>query len=205
MTANDLQLTDVPDLLAEALERFKQQLREAQHNELSEPEAMTIATCDKAGHPTARTVLMKSFDANGLVFFTNENSVKGRQIAENPRGCAVFHWRSLRQQVIVDGTIASLPGSDSDAYWQTRSRESQLAAWASEQSQQLSSHDDLLERVNGYKNHFRDQRVPRPHHWHGYALQPERIEFWRAGWGRLNRRESYELYFGSWRKVLLNP
>lgn len=192
-------------LLNQALSRFHQRLEQAVAREASEPLAMTMATCDLAGRPTARTVLMKRFDANGLTFFSSDQSVKGHQIAANPRGCAVFHWRTLQQQVIVEGPISHLPSQASDDYWQTRSRESQLAAWASNQSEPLTQRADLLHRVAELDKRFEAQSVPRPDYWHGFVLAPTRIEFWQAGDNRLNERDSYRETPTGWISELLNP
>ena len=166
---------------------------------------MTIATSDLAGRPTARTVLMKQFDAEGLTFFSSDRSVKAQQLAVNPRGCAVFHWRTLRQQVIVEGAVHNLAAQQSDAYWETRARVSQLAAWASVQSQPLGQRSDLLTRVADYEDKFKNQAVPRPDYWHGFLLQPIRIEFWQAGQNRLNERENFVLTSTGWTSHLLNP
>ena len=166
---------------------------------------MTLATCDNAGRPTARTLLLKGISEDGLMFFTNRKSTKGRQLEENPRACAVFHWRSLRQQVIFEGKVSALSNSESDKYWDTRDRESQISAWASKQSQPLIDRATLQANVVEIKEKFRDGKVPRPSYWQGFLLRPERIEFWRAGWARLNERESYELSNGEWGKKLLNP
>ncbi len=192
-------------LYEEAIKRFQGCLHEAELGERSDPGAMTLATCDRSGRPTARTLLLKQVSQAGLMFFTNKTSTKGRQIEDNPRACAVFHWRSLNQQVIFEGEVSVLSNSESDAYWDTRDRESQISAWASSQSQPLSSRTALRSRVAEIKDRFRDVKVSRPDYWQGYLLRPERIEFWKAGWARLNERESYEIKDGTWIKQLLNP
>ena len=192
-------------IYSEAIQRFNAYLREAETSELSEPGAMTLATCDTSGRPTARTVLLKGASEDGLMFFTNSKSTKGLQLADNPRACAVFHWRSLRQQVIFEGRVTELGELESDQYWDTRDRESQISAWASKQSRPLANRTALRAKVAEMKDRFRDGRVPRPSHWKGYLLSPVRIEFWRAGWARLNERESYELTDGEWIRQLLNP
>lgn len=193
------------DLRDEAFARFTLILGEARAREPNEPNAMTLATSDREGHPTARTVTLKDVSADGFVFYTNETSVKGIQMAENARACAVFFWRSLMQQVVIDGEVRVLDEQTVDAYWQTRSRESQLVAWAVEQSQPLRDRDTLLQRVAEAKTTFRDQQVPRPSHWLGYCLVPSRIEFWQAGWRRPNERISYTSSDTGWSKQYLNP
>lgn len=194
-----------PGLYQEAIERFSAILGEARLLGLREPNAMTLATCDRSGGPTARTVSLKDISAEGLVFYTNEMSVKGIQMAEDSRACAVFFWRRLMEQVIIEGVVRVLDEPTIDRYWQTRTRESQLAAWASEQSKPLRSRHTLLRRVVEAKAAFRDQKVPRPPYWLGYCLVPSRIEFWKAGWHRLNERVSYALSGTGWSKQYLNP
>ncbi len=189
----------------EAIERFLAILGEARVREPSEPNAMTLATCDRDGCPTARTVSLKSVSADGLVFYTNETSVKGTQIAENSRACAVFFWRRLMEQVVIDGVVKVLDEQTIDMNWQTRPRESQLVAWASEQSKPLRDRATLLQRVAEAKTTFRDQKVPRPPYWLGYCLVPSRIEFWKAGWHRPNERISYMPSDTGWCKQYLNP
>lgn len=193
------------DLYDEAIERFTTILGEARVREPNEPNAMTLATSDRDGRPTARTVTLKDVSTDGLVFYTNEASVKGIQMAENSRACAVFFWRRLMEQVIVDGVVKVLDEPTIDAYWQTRPRESQLVAWASEQSKPLRDRDTLLQRVAEAKMTFRDQKVPRPPYWLGYCLVPSRIEFWKAGWHRPNERISYAPSDTGWCKQYLNP
>lgn len=192
-------------LLQEALVRFDALLQQAAELEASEPNAMTIATSDLAGRSTARTVLMKQFDRDGLTFFSSDHGVKGQQLAVNPRACAVFHWRTLAQQVIVEGPIHHLSTKESDSYWQTRSRQSQLAAWASRQSHALSSRDDLLMRVEQLADEYANRDIPRPSYWHGFVLDATRIEFWQAGDARLNHRDSYERSKTGWHLQLLSP
>ena len=199
MTESDLHLYD------EAIERFRMVLSEAHTREPNEPNAMTLATSDRDGRPTARTVTLKEVSADGLVFHTNETSVKGIQLAENSRACAVFFWRRLMEQIVVDGVVEVLDEETIDAHWQTRSRERQLVAWASEQSQPTPDRDTLLQRVAEAKTAFRDQKVPRPPDWLGYCLVPSRIEFWQAGWHRPNERISYASTDTGWTKQYLNP
>ncbi len=199
MTESDLHLYD------EAIERFRMVLSEARAREPNEPNAMTLATSDRDGRPTARTVTLKDVSADGLVFYTNETSVKGVQMAENSRACAVFFWRRLMEQIVIDGVVEVLDEQTIDAHWQTRARESQLVAWASKQSQPLRDRDTLLQRVEEAKTKFRDQNVPRPLDWLGYCLVPSRIEFWRAGWQRPNERISYADSDSGWEKQYLNP
>ncbi len=193
------------DLYDEAIERFTTILGEARVRETNYPNAMTLATSGRDGRPTARTVSLKNVSTDGLVFYTNEASVKGNQMAENSRACAVFFWRRLMEQVIVDGVVKVLDEPTIDAYWQTRPRETQLVAWASEQSKPLRDRDMLLERVAEAKTVFRDQKVPRPTYWLGYCLVPSRIEFWKAGWQRPHERISYMPSDVGWSKQYLNP
>jgi pyridoxamine 5'-phosphate oxidase len=193
------------NLFDEAMDRFREALREARQFEPNQPDIMTLATCSADGHPTARTMTLKEANSDGLVFYTNELSVKGRQLAENPRLCAVFYWSSLKQQVVFEGTVSVLDEQTTDAYWRTRPRDNQLTAWACEQSKPLADHQALLQRLNELRSKYDGGKVPRPAYWLGYCLAPTRIEFWKADWRRLNERLSYDLSDRGWTKQLLNP
>lgn len=194
-----------PDLYQEAIDRLVTLLGEARRVELNEPNAMTLATCDRNRRPTARTVSVKDVSTDGLVFYTNELSVKGVQMAEISQACAVFFWRRLMEQVIVEGAVKVLDEPTLETYWQTRTRESQLVAWASEQSKSLRDRHTLRRRVHEAKVAFREEKVPRPPYWLGYCLVPSRIEFWKAGWHPPYERVSYERSETGWTKQLLNP
>ena len=193
------------NLLDEALARFEEVFARARETESSEPTAVILATADGAGRPSARTVLLKGVDARGFVFYTNSSSRKGRELRENPRAALVFFWQSVFEQVQVEGPVESATDAESDAYWATRRRESRLGAWASDQSAPLASREELNVRYEEHERRFAGGDVPRPEHWRGYRVVPERIEFWRPGDHRLNERDCYERAGGGWRRYFLNP
>ncbi len=195
------------DLLAEALARFDEVFTRAGGTESSEPTAVILATADTEGRPSARTVLLKGADERGFVFYTNSHSRKGRDLRDNPRAALAFFWQSVFEQVLVEGPVEPVSDEESDAYWATRRRESCIGAWASDQSAPLDSREELAERYAEHERRFAGAEVPRPPHWRGYRVVPERIEFWRPGDHRLNERDCYERTGdgGGWRRYLLNP
>ena len=194
------------DLLREALARFEEVFARAGETESSEPTAVILATADGEGRPSARTVLLKGVDERGFVFYTNSRSRKGRDLRENPRAALAFFWQTVFEQVLVEGAVEPVSEAESDAYWATRRRESCLGAWASDQSAPLASREELNARYAEHERRFAGADVPRPPHWRGYRIVPERIEFWRPGDHRLNDRECYErTEEGGWRRFLLNP
>lgn len=192
-------------LYREALARFETVFARAGETEVREPSAVILATADAHARPSARTVLLKGVDERGFVFYTNSRSRKGRELRENPWAALVFFWPTVFEQVQVEGSVEPVSDEESDAYWATRRRESRLGAWASEQSAPLASRDELSARYGEHEHRFAGVEVPRPPHWRGYRVVPERIEFWRPGDHRLNERECYERADGGWRKFLLNP
>jgi pyridoxamine 5'-phosphate oxidase len=193
------------ELYLEAIDRFRNVLEEAKKTELREPTAATLATADAEGYPTARTIILKAFDERGLTFYTNTHSRKGQQIASNPRAAVCFFWQPLMQQVLVEGTVEIIDAAEADAFWVTRPRDSQFAAWASKQSEPLDSPQTLRNQCAEYHEKFKDQQVPRPPNWSGYRVIPERIEFWKTGWYRLHERISYSRSSEGWSKTLLYP
>lgn len=192
-------------LYQDPYERFSDLFERAKHTGLREPGAMTLATADARGRPTCRTVLLKILDDRGFVFFTNFNSRKGGHLAENPRASLCFFWQTLFEQVLVDGTVEIVADDEADGYWRTRPRDSQLGAWASDQSEPLDSRETLDKRLTGYDEQFIDDQVPRPPHWSGFRVVPDRIEFWRSGWHRMHERECYVRTQDGWSLSLLNP
>ena len=194
------------DLYREALARFEDVFARAAETERSEPSAVILATADAAGRPSARTVLLKGVDVRGFVFYTNANSRKGRELGENPRASLVFFWQSVFEQVQVEGPVEPVSDEESNAYWATRRRESCIGAWASDQSAPLASRGELDARYAEHERRFAGTEVPRPPHWRGYRVVPDRIEFWRPGDHRLNERDCYEwTEGGGWRRLQLNP
>jgi pyridoxamine 5'-phosphate oxidase len=193
------------NLYDEALREFKALLAGAAQTELAEPTAMTLATADAEGRPSARTVLLKGVDDRGFVFYTNTLSRKGEQLAANARAALCFFWEPLKKQVAVEGVVERVTDEEADAYWATRPRDSQVGAWASQQSQPLESRERLLSRAATLAERYAGRDVPRPPHWSGYRVLPERIEFWTAGDARLHHRVCYERRDGRWTRKLLNP
>jgi pyridoxamine 5'-phosphate oxidase len=193
------------DLYLEALNRFRNLLKEAQKTDLLEPTAMTLATCDARGYPTARTVLLKKVDTHGFAFYTNLHSRKARQLESNPRAALCFFWQPLMQQVTIEGSVQILSDEEAEAYWNTRERDSQIVAWASNQSERLDSQATLQRQHELYRDRFKDQKVPRPADWCGYQIVPQRIEFWKSGWHRLHERVCYSKSEEGWKVTLLYP
>ncbi|MDN5864059.1 MAG: pyridoxamine 5'-phosphate oxidase [Gammaproteobacteria bacterium] len=199
-------LDDAPALLEEAMARFDALWKEARACAPWEPDAMSLATADAEGRPGLRTVLLKEANARGFVFYTNYESRKGRELAANPHAALCFFWRSLRRQVVVEGTVERLAEARSDAYFATRARPAQLGAWASEQSRPLVDRAALQARVEKLDRTYAGRDIPRPPHWGGFLLVPDLIEFWTPHEGRLNQRERYTRdAAGNWSVGLINP
>ncbi len=174
----------------------------------SEPEAgtaATLATADAAGRPAARVVLVKQVDRRGLVFYTSHDSRKGRELRQNPRAALCFWWPSLERQVRIEGQVTRVPEGDSDAYFRTRPRGSQIGAWASRQSARLEQRGELAARVREAEARFAGGDVPRPPFWGGYRLEPDRIEFWEGREDRLHERRLYIREGDAWTSELLYP
>ena len=172
---------------------------------LPEPNAMSLATVGMNGSPSVRMVLMKGVDEDGFVFYTNLDGRKGRELRTRPAAAICFHWPALEVQVRAEGTVTQVSDSDADEYFATRSRASQIGAWASIQSQPIERVNDLAERVAEYEAKFDGQPVPRPPFWSGFRLRPERIEFWKSKPGRLHERHLYTRSGESWTMETLYP
>lgn len=197
---------DIPALFREALARFGALLDEAVATGMNEPMAMQLATANADGIPSVRTMLLKGFDERGFVFYTNRESRKGGELEANPHAALCFFWRPMMRQVRVEGKILHVNDDEADTYWATRPRESQLGAWASQQSQIIGHRDVLLARMEESRERFAGiDEIPRPPHWSGFVVVPSRIEFWESMDFRLHNREIYENTPDGWVKYLLNP
>lgn len=189
---------------------FSDWLKEAEASEINDPNAMALATTDADGLPDVRMVLLKSFDSHGFVFFTNEESAKGRQLAAVPKAALLFHWKSLRRQVRVRGPVEWVSEAESDAYYASRPRGSRIGAWASQQSRPLESRFALEKEVALHAAKYAIGDIPRPPYWHGYRVLPLAIEFWHDRPFRLHERVRFardEANEGTagWRKSRLYP
>ena len=185
---------------------FEEWLAEAQLSEPNDPTAMALATADARGQPAVRMVLMKGHDQRGFVFYTNMDSRKGNDLAANPRAALLFHWKSLRRQVRVEGSVEPVSAAEADAYFATRGRDSQLGAWASEQSRPLDTRATFEARFEEVRARFEGGEVPRPPRWSGYQVVPERIEFWNDRAHRLHERRLFTARAdGGWDEGLLFP
>ena len=192
-------------MTADPLDLFDQWLGEARSTEPNDAEAMALATCDADGRIGCRMVLLKGHGPAGFDFYTNEQSDKGAQLAERPRAALLFHWKSLRRQVRVEGAVERISDAEADAYFASRGRESQLGAWASDQSRPLDTRATFEQRVADAAAEFADAEVPRPPHWGGYRVIPERIEFWEDRPARLHHRRLFVSEDDGWREGLLYP
>lgn len=185
--------------------RFTEAFARARAAEPLDPTAMSLATADASGAPSVRIVLLKAVDDRGFVFYTNRESRKGDELKKNPRAALCIYWPTIGEQVRVDGPVELTSDAESDAYFASRPRESQLGAWCSRQSRPLERHELLAERLADLTEMYADKAVPRPRWWGGYRVLPERIEFWKNGAHRLHHRELYTREGESWRVELLNP
>jgi pyridoxamine 5'-phosphate oxidase len=179
-------------------------MKAAEESELDDASAVALATATRDGMPSVRMVLMKRVDQRGFCFYTNAESQKGVELAENPRAAMCFHWKSLRRQVRVSGDVLELSAEEADVYFESRSRLSQLGAVASHQSRVLGGREILEARVKELERTF-PEKIPRPAYWRGYLLRPERIEFWRNGEGRMHDRFLFLRSGEGWRKERLYP
>jgi pyridoxamine 5'-phosphate oxidase len=186
--------------------QFKQWFEQALSAQLPEPNAMTIATATPDGKPSARMVLLKDFDQRGFVFFTNYNSRKGQELAENPQAALVFWWAELERQVRITGRVEKVCETESDQYFYSRPENSRLGAWASHQSEVIASREDLEQRLQELQLKYDHLEVPRPPHWGGLRVVPTEIEFWQGRSSRLHDRLLYtRLDNGNWKIARLSP
>jgi len=192
--------------LNDPFELFEKWFAEAKKKEINDPNALALGTASKKGIPSVRMVLLKGFDKNGFVFYTNLNSQKGNELKENPNATMCFHWKSLLRQIRIVGTLNQVDDKTADDYYNSRAYESRIGAWASKQSSILKNRDELLNDLENFKRKFKDKNnVPRPDHWSGWNLKPSSIEFWLDGDNRIHERLKYTLDKNNWIKSLLSP
>jgi len=193
------------DLMADPIDQFSVWFSQATQLGLHEPNAMTLATVDEDGMPFQRTVLLKQVDASGFVFFSNYRSRKGRQLEENPQASILFPWVFLERQVTIQGTVEKISTEESQKYFHTRPRESQIGAWVSHQSEVIPSREFLIQKLGELEARFGGIDVPLPPFWGGYRVKPVTIEFWQGGPARLHDRFLYRFENGGWRLDRLSP
>ena len=186
---------------------FNEWMEEAKKTEPNDPNAVSLATSNKKNIPSVRMVLLKDFNENGFIFYTNLNSQKGNELKENPYAAMCFHWKSLLRQIRIVGKISLVADEVAAKYYSSRAYDSRIGAWASNQSKELKTRDQLIKSIEEYKKKYRDKtNVPRPSHWSGWNLSPESIEFWLDGENRIHERLKYSKNnSGKWIKSLLSP
>jgi pyridoxamine 5'-phosphate oxidase len=189
------------------LDLFKVWMSEAKISEPNDPNALALATADKNATPSVRMVLLKDFNKEGFIFYTNLESQKGNEINENPHASMCFHWKSLLRQIRINGKLSKVSDSVADEYYNSRAYDSRIGAWASKQSSILKNRNNLISSIEEYKKKYADKNnVPRPKHWSGWNLSPSSIEFWRDGDNRIHERLKYiKDKKGNWNKSLLSP
>jgi len=193
--------------LDDPIQLFKIWMDEAKKSEPNDPNAFSLATSNKESLPSVRVVLLKEFNQSGFVFYTNLNSQKGNELKENPKAAMCFHWKSLLRQIRVSGTVIQVEDEIADQYYNLRDYESRIGAWASKQSKELSSKNELMNLIKQFKKKYNDEdNVPRPGHWSGWNLSPTSIEFWLDRDNRIHERLKYTKdKSNNWIKFLLNP
>ena len=196
---------DEADAAPDPFRQFGRWFDEARAAQIAEPNAMTLATADPSGAPSARVVLLKSFDERGFTFHTNYDSRKGRELAANPRAALCFYWQPLERQVRIEGTVERATREESEAYFRTRPPAAQVGAWVSQQSKPIASRGELERLQREMEQRFAGGPVPLPDHWGGLRVVPHAIEFWQGRPSRLHDRLLYTLAAGGWKLQRLSP
>ena len=203
---NSLGIDSCFEDLDNPIELFKKWFAKAEKTEINDPNAVAVATSNKDNQPNVRMVLLKGLSDKGFVFYTNFNSKKGSELKENLKASMCFHWKSLRRQVRVIGSVEEVSKKEADDYYKSRAYGSRIGAWASQQSSILKKRDDLYKSIKEFKKKFPNQKkVPRPEYWSGWRIKPKEIEFWLDGQNRIHERLKYIKKTKSWKKVLLSP
>ena len=192
------------DVQADAIDQFTTWWDEARKSDIDEVNAMTLATVS-SGKPSARIVLLKGYDKNGFIFFTNYQSNKGKELEENPNATLLFFWKELERQVRIEGLVEKISKEDSDAYFNSRPTGSKVGAWASAQSSVIANRETIEESFLSYSSKFKEGDIPRPPHWGGYIVKPAKIEFWQGRSSRLHDRLLYTKENGNWKIERLSP
>jgi pyridoxamine 5'-phosphate oxidase len=193
------------DVTLDPFLHFDRLMKEAVDQKIPEANAMSLATVNAKGEPSVRIVYMKEISQEGFVFYGNYDSHKGLDIESNPNVCLNFHWPAQWRQIRINGVAKKISAQESDAYFKTRARLSQLGAWASKQSSEIPDHDWLTRRVQEFEKQFEGQEVPRPQNWGGWRVIPTEIEFWFGLSGRLHERYVYQRNGKTWKKFLRSP
>ena len=200
-----LPLPEIP-VNSTPLPLFKQWFEDANKSGILLPEAMSVSSCSQNGQPSSRMVLLKGFDEEGFVFYTNYGSRKSNELTENSKVALLFHWNVLQRQIRIEGTVEKISQQESADYFHSRDRGSQVGAWASKQSQKLSSNNELKERMTHFSDKYAKGEVPHPEFWGGWRIKPHAIEFWQGRASRLHDRIVYTIgKDGLWQKGLLQP
>jgi pyridoxamine 5'-phosphate oxidase len=199
-------MTDTVETETNPFAWFQRWMTEAEASEPSDANAMTVVTVGPDGKPSARTILLKGVDPRGFVFYTNTHSRKGNELKANPLVFLLFYWKSLGRQIRIEGRVESVTDAEADAYYASRPRISRLGAWASDQSRPLPNRAELERRLRQFEEKYPDEDIPRPPHWHGYRVLPEKFEFWQNMPFRLHDRTVFERALdGSWHSGKLFP
>tara|TARA_B100000686_G_scaffold4349_1_gene4369 strand:- start:1125 stop:1709 length:585 start_codon:yes stop_codon:yes gene_type:complete len=192
--------------LDDPFQLFKNWMVEAEKKEINDPNALSLATTDKNNEPRVRMVLLKGLNEKGLIFYTNLNSPKSHDLKNNPKATMCFHWKSLRRQVIISGSVNQVKDEEADKYFNSRPYESKIGAWASDQSKIMNKREDLLKKIDEFKNKYKaTDKVPRPKHWSGWCLNPSSFEFWLGDKYRIHERLKYKKVLKDWKKEILYP
>tara|TARA_B100000123_G_C25692646_1_gene411558 strand:+ start:21 stop:650 length:630 start_codon:yes stop_codon:yes gene_type:complete len=202
---NSLGLDKCFEEIDNPIELFEKWFAKAKETEINDPNAVAVATADKNNQPSVRMVLLKGLSKKGFVFYTNFNSKKGSDLKFNKKASMCFHWKSIRRQVRIIGTVEKVTNKEADDYYNSRPYKNKIGAWASLQSEILNKREDFLKKIESYEKKYPSNNIPRPDHWSGWRLIPLEIEFWLDGEGRIHERLNYKNEKGNWVKELLYP